>query len=184
MIQSNASEDEISSPFYKENKKRCDEFEKYILNSGGTLNGKFNSWSYKVTAQLSETLSIIYKKSTYTSGNLLLSSKYQSLHEQVEITLTSDKELDFFRIRKRKTFDKIRSIFFKDFNFYKSSKNYIIISKEDNPDFQRLKYLLTPVIKANQLFEVIANKTTLYIDLRTPKVPYKFIDRFKNIDPL
>lgn len=80
-IIADASFDEQTSPFYLENKRICDEFESYILSKSGQTKGKYNAWSYIVTGKLpvNKQWYITIKKSTFTSGNLFLSSEYQSL---------------------------------------------------------------------------------------------------------
>lgn len=45
-IQSNYQLIELNNPFYIANKKRCEEFEKYILKQNGQVIGEFNAWSY------------------------------------------------------------------------------------------------------------------------------------------
>lgn len=82
-IISNASSDEMTSPFYASNKEICEKWEKFVLDHGGFIEGKYNAWSYSLKSEFSGSPHwfIDIKKATYTSGNLLLSSKYQSLQE-------------------------------------------------------------------------------------------------------
>ena len=80
-IKSDASHDEESSPYYIDNKKTCDTFEAFILSKSGQTKGKYNAWSYIATGKIPHKNQWYFtiKKTSLTSGNLILSSKYQSL---------------------------------------------------------------------------------------------------------
>ena len=51
-IESNAAPDELSSPFYVANKKLCLQWEKYILNHDGKINGRYNAWSFSLKTKV------------------------------------------------------------------------------------------------------------------------------------
>jgi len=82
-IESNAAPDELDSPFYLKNEELCQKWEKYIIKKGGEEKGSYNAWSLNFISKVKgehEWL-INVKKATFTSGNLLLSSKKQNLQE-------------------------------------------------------------------------------------------------------
>ena len=103
MIQPNASPSEKQSPFYEVNESFCQTFEKYIRNKNGISSGSYNAWSYSVIGKINHPTEWIleYKKSTFSSGNLLLSSKHQNLLTSVIWKTKGDTTSEFF-IRKRK----------------------------------------------------------------------------------
>lgn len=82
-LQPNAAPDELDSPFYLANEKLCKEWEAYILERGGKLNGRYNAWSFNLKSKVktNRTWLIDVRKATYSGGNLFLSSKYQNLQE-------------------------------------------------------------------------------------------------------
>lgn len=82
-IVSNASSDELDSPFYKENEMLCNRWEEFLLKNNGQINGVFNAWSFSIKSKVKtrQTWLIDVKKATYSNGNLLLSSRYQNLQE-------------------------------------------------------------------------------------------------------
>ena len=88
-IKSNASPDELSSPFFKINEEFCSDFESYVKNKNGKVKGNYNAWSYLIFGKISNPTNwnLTYKKSTFTStGDIFLSSKYQSLLVLSELT--------------------------------------------------------------------------------------------------
>jgi len=80
---SNATQDELDSPYYNQNQDICRKWEQFILEKGGKINGVFNAWSFMIKSKITgkKTWFIDVKKSTYSGGNLLLSLKYQNLQE-------------------------------------------------------------------------------------------------------
>jgi len=101
-IRSNASPDEILSPFYKENEALCHKWEKFVLNKGGQINGLFNASSFSIKSKIKShhTWLVDVKKATYSNGFLLFSSKYQNLQEILIFrTLIHDTGSNGFLIR-------------------------------------------------------------------------------------
>ena len=72
-IKSNASTEELSSPFYKKNEALCLKWEDYILKKDGQINGVFNAWSFDIKSKVKgeRTWLIDVQKETYTNGPLL-----------------------------------------------------------------------------------------------------------------
>ena len=85
MIQSNAASDELDSPFYQKNEETCKKWEHFTHQNNGTISGTYNAWSYKLFVKFEQpnTCKITVSKATYSSGNLLLSSKYQNRQEHL-----------------------------------------------------------------------------------------------------
>lgn len=86
-ISSDATPDEKDSPFYKANRKLCENWQKFIEEKDGKCTGVYNSSSLNFKAKLNtrRTWLISVKKATYSNGFLLFSSKYQNLQEILEI---------------------------------------------------------------------------------------------------
>ena len=80
-IRPNASPDEKDSLFYKKNEEFCSEFEHFIAEKNGKVKGSYNAWAYTISGKISKpkNWNLKYKKATFSSGNLWLSSKYQNL---------------------------------------------------------------------------------------------------------
>jgi len=128
-VQSNASPDEESSEYYISNQRFCLELEKELIILGfNQVNGKYNAWSYLVVAEKEDAFKlrkVTYKKSTYTSGDLLLSSKYQSLSEIIEWQINYVSTESNFIIKQKRWTDFI-SIWRKKQNKLGLFNNYII----------------------------------------------------------
>jgi hypothetical protein len=107
-LESTAIDDEHESPFYFDNKDLCEKWERFILDKSGEINGKYGAWSFILKAKVNSnnTWLIEVKKSTFSNGNLFLSSKKNNLQEILTFRTKIRKEgnSDFF-IRKRKKLD-------------------------------------------------------------------------------
>jgi hypothetical protein len=78
------------------------------LSKNGQTKGKHNAWSYIVSGKtpLNKEWHVTIKKSTFTSGNLLLSSEYQSLQfEERWIAKNFISDCPTFKIAKSKWSD-------------------------------------------------------------------------------
>ncbi len=86
-IESNASPDEKSSPFYLANKELCEKWEQFVLEKNGKFNAVYNAWSLDIKAKFKteKTWLISVKKATYSNSSILFSSKTQNLQEILEI---------------------------------------------------------------------------------------------------
>jgi hypothetical protein len=101
-IKSNASPDELSSPFYIKNKELCLSWEKFIHDREGKINATYNAFSLSIKAKvkLNSTWVIEVEKASYTSGNLFLSYKSQNLQEVLTLqTLVKDSGCKKFYIK-------------------------------------------------------------------------------------
>ncbi|RRO20137.1 hypothetical protein [Flavobacteriaceae bacterium 14752] len=103
-IKSEATKDEKSSPFYKNNKKFCKNVEDFVLDKEGNVHGYYNAWSYHIVAEVftPQKWRLIYKKSTFSSGHILLNSKSQNIRSTLTWeTMTQFKKNEYFIIKKR-----------------------------------------------------------------------------------
>ncbi len=111
-VVSNAASDELDSPFYIQNEEICKSWEKYVKSRDGQIKGQYNAWSFNLSISLHLFLKwkINIKKATYSSGNLLLSSKHQNLQEIMKLsTVDLTNKCDNFCIRKSKIKDIFKS---------------------------------------------------------------------------
>ena len=163
-IVSNAASDELDSPFFIENEKLCKKWEAYILEKGGKIKGLYNSWSFNLHSKVKSknTWLIDIKKATYTSGNLLLSSKYQSLAET--LTFTADfKETDCENFYIGKSL------------FKKKSRNH--------PFFEEVKDLIRIEQFKDSIYEVKFKDKRLTIVLHHQNDWFEMADRILAFEP-
>ncbi|MBL4667941.1 MAG: hypothetical protein JKY30_01600, partial [Flavobacteriales bacterium] len=91
------------SPYYIENQRFCKEFEYYIGSKSGLIKGTYNAFSYSIIGKIPHKNDWIlnYRKSTFSNGNLFLSSEYQNLFVAVtglqRILLPKNQTLKFER---------------------------------------------------------------------------------------
>lgn len=176
-IISNASPDELYSEYYKNNERFCFNLEQQLLNLGfKEINGKYNAWSYIV--YLSGYLSnqhwkTQYKKSTFTStGNLLLSSKYENLLFMIKWEVNLNYSVSDF-IVKQSNWRNIYSIWFKNFEYVPNNKNYIIRRTDVNSIIPNLILSeLETLLKVKEVYEIICEDNKLVISLRPEEDNY------------
>jgi len=109
-LNSKDSPDEQNSPFYLENKQQCADWQTYITEKGGQLNGTYNSWSFYLKAKVAahHIWEIEVKKSTYSNGSLIFSSKKQNLLEVLTCrVLIKDSRCEHFKIRRPRYSSKV-----------------------------------------------------------------------------
>lgn len=172
-VLSNASPDEESSEYYISNQKFCLNLEKELVKLGfNQVNGKYNAWSYLVVAEkedLFKLRKVIYKKSTYTSGNLLLSSKYQSLSEIIEWQIEHISNEPNFLIKQKIWTDCI-SIWCRKQNKLGNVKNYIISNLDKSSSIVDLIInRMNSLFITNCVYEVSYKNKILTIQLRSDK---------------
>ena len=172
IIKPDASFDEYSSPFFKANEKFCSEFESFIAERNGEVKGKYNAWSYAIYGKIREpkTWTLIYKKSTFTSsGNLLLSSKSQSLLVLVEWTTRRIENSDSdFKIRKKKTTDLIKLNIGNKLKPLNISKKYVIEFGNEKPNFlKKIIEITKELFEKEEIYIIELKNGILKIELRT-----------------
>ncbi len=170
-IKHNGSLEEAKSPFFEVNRKICEDWEKYILQQvNGVIRGKFNSWSFNFSARINKLtpIDITVKKSTYTSGILLFSSKYQNLdlRTQIKVSLLNPKSLNF--TFKRKTLSsRLRYLFTKKSYKLETGPYYIFGEAKENPFVIKLLYLLSKPLENKELshLKFLNESNTLSMEL-------------------
>jgi hypothetical protein len=184
IIKPNASENEKTSPFYIANEKFCREFENFISEKNGKVNGNYNAWSYTIFGKINNPKNWIlkYKKATYSGGNLLLTSKYQNLLTLAEWTTNRISHNSGFLIRKKTRTDFFLFMFSKSLQRLKVSDHYILISKTNNSELiTELIKKLTPLFKSGEVYKIENKNDKLTIELRTEKHHF---DLFNSISEL
>lgn len=181
-IKSNASPDELSSPFFKLNEGFCSDFESFIANKNGKVKGKYNAWSYLIFGKISNPTNwnLTYKKSTLTStGNLLLSSKHQSLlvlaEWETERKGTHNSE---FTIRRKTRTDFLRKMVNKSLSELDLSKNYMLEIKNEKPKLIfKLTEILKPLFQSGEIYTIEHKNNKLKIEMRTEKHHFELFDK-------
>ncbi|MCB0399257.1 MAG: hypothetical protein KDD26_06450 [Winogradskyella sp.] len=180
MIESNASPSELSSPFYEANKEFSLTFEKFIKENGGIAEGKYNAWSYSVVGKIdiAKEWVLKYKKSTLTSGNLLLSSKTQNLFV-ASVWKTHKIKGEEFIIRKKKFKDSFSKVLNSKFKGLEDYKKYTLISKNKSKSISDLIAILRPLLISGEAYQITNKEKELVIELRTEKHNF---DIFKKLN--
>ena len=181
-IVSNAAPDELDSPFYVKNEKLCNSWEEYILKDGGQINGKFNAWSFGIKSKVKSNFTwlIDIKKATYSSGNLLLSSKYQNLQEILIFrTVVFDSDCYSFHIRKSKFID----LFNLNSSPINGIREYTFIGKSRNHSFSSgIVELLREGFENGSLYEAKFKKSELTIVFHHRNDWFEMADRILAFD--
>ncbi len=167
-IKSNALPHELDSPFYQANKKFCQVFERFIAEKKGKVKGRYNAWSYLIEGivETNDSWSLKYKRAIYTStGNLLLSSKYQSLLSLVEWTCTDVKASDAtFFIRRKKLLDVLNPSYLK----LKQHPKYVMKTNgKRSPFFANVLETLKPLFESKEIYRITLKSNKLTIELRS-----------------
>lgn len=180
-IKPNASSDEMSSPFYKINEDFCAVFENYIAKNNGKVKGNYNAWSYQIFGKIysPNNWNLLYKKATFTSGNLLLSSKYQSLlvvaEWETERKGTHNSE---FQIRKKTRTDFLKKMVNKSITDLDLSEKYILETKNSKPQLiSKLTEILKSLFLSGEIYKIDHRNDKLKIEMRTEKHHFEIFDR-------
>ena len=185
-IKHNASPDEQTSSYFRANEGICQSFDAFIVASGGETRGTYNAWSYNVLAKVRHPYKWEFriKKATYTSGNLLLSLKYQSLHV-ASIWTARNMEVDCpaFHIRKRKSLDSLSVFLFGKYYWLSEHKSYLIKSRNpDHPLIQQLKVILKDLLETEKVWNIEFNNPVLSIEIRSENTHTKTIEKLLKMD--
>lgn len=187
-IKPNASPDEISSPFFDENKRFCSVFERYIASKNGKVKGNYNAFSYLVYGKISNTKSwdVMYKKSTFTtSGNLLLPTDQGLLVMAEWATKIKGHSNYQFKIRRRKIFDFIKLLFISSVSKLSFTNNYIFISKVKSPKFiSEITDILRPLMISKEIYIAELKNEKLVIELRTKEHHFDILDQILDLKTL
>lgn len=174
-ITTNALPSEFHSNYFKLNEEFCTAFEDFIIAHKGKVKGSYNAWTYLVHGHISEPKKwyLTYQKSTLTSsGNILLSSKKQSVlsRAQWEIKLeATDSTLnEHFLIRRVALTDRIQKVINSSLVNLENYKGYVINTKNSNSKLiLKLTNILKPLFESKEIFAISYNKNILSIELRT-----------------
>tara|TARA_R110002033_G_scaffold22093_2_gene53871 strand:- start:6260 stop:6820 length:561 start_codon:yes stop_codon:yes gene_type:complete len=184
MITPNADTNETDSPFYIKNESFCSEFEDFIIEHKGKIKGNYNAWSYLVIGKIETPRKWIleYKKSTFSSGNLLLSAKTQNLFVSAtwKTELTAINIADFI-IRRKATKDSVLKLFNANIIELESASNYLLITEKKSHLIQELIQLFLPLFKLNEIYKIYKLKNALTIELRTEQ---HYFDIFNQLNDL
>ncbi len=173
-IKSQASAEELSSPFYIRNKSVCEDFEAYISQLGGETTGSYNAWSYNVKGRIDAPLRWIFqlKKSSYYGGQLLVSTKKQSL-QLWTIWKCKNLETDFsdFIVRKKRFGDSLRVLSSPSVNDFQNRKKYVIVSSlRNHPLANQLSSILKFCLNDQSLLEMTYIDNELIIQIDTEQI--------------
>ena len=171
IIKPNASQDEFSSPFFKKNEEFCSKFEEFITGKNGKVKGQYNAWSYIIYGKVSnpKNWTLKYKKSTFSSGNLLLSSKSQNLFVMAEwATERIESQNSEFHIRKKTKMDFIKLLLNKKMSKFGNLNDYIIESNGNESQLiTKLTKILETIFKSGKIYSIDYRNGKLKIELRT-----------------
>lgn len=181
-IKPNASPNELSSPFFKSNKEFCSDFESFVMNKNGKVKGNYNACSYLILGKISypTNWNLTYKKSTFTStGNLLLSSKHQSLLVLAEWeTKRKGTHNSEFTIRRKKRTDFLGKLVNKSFSELDISKKYILEIKNEKPKLvHKLIEILKSLFRSGEIYKIEHKNDKLKIEMRTEKHHFEIFDK-------
>lgn len=167
-IKSNALPHELDSPFYLANKKFCEVFERFIASKTGKVKGTYNAWSYMIYGKIrtNNAWDLKYKRAVYAStGDLLLSSKSQTLLTLAEWTCTSVKASGAtFFIRRRTFLDILKPSYLK----LKEHPRYVMKTNgKQSPFFTSLLETLNPLFESKEIYRITLKNNKLTIELRS-----------------
>ncbi len=185
IIKPNASPDEKDSPFYKKNEEFCSEFEHFIAEKNGKVKGNYNAWSYSIFGKISKSKNwtLKYKKVTFSSGNIWLSSKHQNLLVLAEWTTerigTHNSE---FLIRKKTRTDSIKLMFNKSLSKFDNYYKYVIESENNKSQLiSKLTKILEQLFESSEIYKIDHRNDKLKIELRTEKHHFDIFNELTEI---
>ena len=181
-IKSNASPDELSSPFFTLNEEFCSEFESYIASKNGKVKGNYNAWSYLIFGKITnpKNWNLMYKKATFAStGNLLLSSKHESLLVMAEWeTQRKGTHNTEFKIRKKTFFDFLKIPLSNSLSRLEVSSKYVLHSKSNPPKLlSELNVILRGLFISGEIYSIEHANEKLRIELRSENHHFDILDQ-------
>ena len=186
MITNNASVSEKKSPYFDRNKAFCDQFEDFVLKRNGKVKGSYNAWSYSIIGKITEpsVWTFIYKKATFSSGNLFLKTKYQNVLTSA-VWQTRNVLKSNFKIRKRSKWDYFNLYWFKSFTLLSLSDRYVIehdMSKING--LEDLLSLLQPLLLSGEIYSIENQNADFRIELRTEEHHFHILEQLINLEKL
>ncbi len=178
-LQSDGDEAEKRSPFYLKNEQICFELADYIAQKEGKLKGVYGAWSYHVISKIESPVEAVIeiKKASYSSGNLLLSTEYQSLYVSStwKIRFNSN-TIPIFTIYKVSFWNSIGAIFSTNVRRLQGGEKLFVRSK----DHDRLKRFLnsfSTIMDSNELYRMSFDRRKLELELRSKNLHLDFFDQ-------
>ena len=181
-ITPNASPDEFNSPFFLANEKICQEFDTFILNHKGETRGKYHAFSYQVLGKIRhpEKWEFRIKKASFTSGNLLISTKKQSLFVSSKWTAKNFKSnCPKFLIRRKKRWDFLKvSSSKKKWSWFQGNRKYVIKTKDSQNEIViNLSEQLSKLFESNEIWRINLSENELKIELRSEELHLDIIEK-------
>ncbi len=167
---SNAGTSELDSPFFIQNSEICQRFDDFIVSFGGETRGKYNAFSYSGVGKIPHPNKWEFRiaKASFTSGDLILSSKYQSLqHATLWIARNLDKNIQEFIIRRMKWYDVLFLRFQKKSQQFGVSKYVLTSSIAQSDLLDNLKTILHNLFEKDEIWEITFKESTLKIESRS-----------------
>ena len=183
MIEQNSSSNETSSPYFARNKEFCDEFENFVLKKNGKVKGYYNAWSFSIIGKIKNPniWTLNYKKSTFTSGNLFLSTKNQNLLTSAEWKTKNIFDSNF-KVRRKMMVDFINLQTSKSLSKLDFSDKYVVENKIHKGDFlDKLFMILKPLFLTNEIYEIENSKDDFRIELRSEKHHFEIFERIEEL---
>lgn len=171
---SQAAPMELSSPVYQTNKEICLKYEKLLLQHGGSIEGGYSAWAYKISGHFKTQLAwnLTISKSTYSMTGAASRNEWNVYEEFKLRTNISNTNTPEFIIRKRNFFDRFKS------NTFTVSRNtaYVIIGASEKFDLPHMAIdLFSTPINRNKLHEITFKNQVLEVTIPFYDEGYSFI---------
>jgi hypothetical protein len=183
MIEQNGSITEKDSPYFILNKIFCEEFEDFILERNGKVKGSYNAWSFSIAGKICDPNIWIlnYKKSTYSSGNLMLSTKGQNVLTSAEWKTKNIFEPKF-KIRRKKFTDLLSLKLTRTLSTLDYSNKYVVdIQKQNDRAFKKLLNTLKPLFISEEIYEIENVGKKFRVELRTDQHHFKIFNQLAEL---
>ena len=183
MIEPNSSASEMSSPYFVRNKEFCDEFESFVTEKNGKVKGNYNAWSFSIIGKVTDPniWTLNYKKATFTSGNLFLSTKTQNMLTSAEWK-TKNLFDSNFKVRRKNMADFFNLQISKSLSTLNFSDEYVIDNKIQHNDYlDEMFIMLKPLFEAKEIYEIENINDNFRIELRTEKHHFKIFEKLAEL---
>ena len=175
----NSSASEMNSPYLVQNKKFCEEFEKFVIKKNGKAKGNYNAWSFSIIGKIKNPniWTLKYKKATFTSGNLFLSTKTQNILTSAEWKTKNIFDSNF-KVRRKTTIDFFKLQFTKSLSILTFSNEYVVDNKNQNRNaLEKLFKILEPLFFNGEIYDIENSNGDFRIELRTEKHHFEIFEK-------
>ncbi|MGV6861901.1 MAG: hypothetical protein ACWA41_09020 [Putridiphycobacter sp.] len=180
-IESNATSSEKNSSFYLNNENTCKKLEQFVESYKGKISGKYNASSYFVKAKiiLPKEWIIEIKKSSLTSGNLLLDSNYQSVlvYSKWQTKINSKSTQNFY-LTKSNFGLKIKSFFNPKINIHLQQSDLIGYNISNNKVAAEILEIIQPIITTDKISHVSLKDNLLVFKINSDEL---YLNELKNL---